>query len=1123
MTHSASLRRGAMPALLLFGAVALGAGCTPDIPQDPPAPARVSPVFDPATSTVPLPNNAGLDAQGTLPDLPEIGQDSAAGVFADYATTIKGWLPSTAIEIPFSGALKEDTITADAIKVFELGAAGATPVEIDSFKYEAVMGDGPAKSMVTVVPKAPLKYGKTYGAVVLKSIQAEDGNTITEPAAIFLALSKDPLVSEDGVILNSLAKAQGAETAKRLEALRAGLSPFVTGLEAAGIKRENIATVFAWSTSTDVFAELDSATATIPLPNTLALDPDGTFPQRALTALSAYTAALETDSPIPRDAQIYFEQYLDRLHGWPNTRGSVPIEAPLTGDVDPTTVTDANVQMWRYSPTGAFEAERVEGVTVSWNDESKKIVLTTDGDLTLNTDYFVFVTDGVKDAAGNPIKPAVGFKMGLSDKEVFKDGASTVPSIPDASAAAIAGLQALFAPIKPIIADKASTDVNKVVALWTWHTWRDPFVTLDPLTGTIPLPNAFAINQQTGRVNLPTAGASGLQLALLTELNSRNGWGMHAGGWIPITGAKLDPATVTLKTRAQDTGGVVMADNGGGAPRVMGDDEVTVAYDADANVIRFDVKQPLEEDTGYVGITTASLLGVNGLPAQPTPFMVFISSPHKLTDENNKSTIAQLPDEVAPTAEGARNQYSLLYSVAPALVGETRETITNVFAFTTDNPSRELANLRAQAHAKLDERNSLALERGCEPNCTTDTGLIEDPGAAFTGSIAGSGTYNLSNVAAIRTNAEFSTTMFLNTAGGNPADPAFGQIRDYANAGEERVGVTVYMPKVAQGGAVECGTTARPIRPVLVQHGYGGHRNGISLPIANTLAAPEHCLATISMDFPLHGGRTPGQATIHPDDRPATSGGIFLSQNLLAFNGNVEQAVIDLSVLTRHVKEGGLDGLFLSTGVVDASRVGYIGQSLGGIIGTVFTGVEPEVSISVLNVPGGRLSWLISEDSNIGAGLLPALTALVGPVEGFGFYQTTTFIQWAADIIDPATFAWKMANDRLKVYEYNTADGTYATKKNGPDDVRVPQAQVLVQMAKDDATIPNRMTEFLAKALRVDLTDATYEAPHGFIADPTSSVADCARAQAAAWLTSGLHDGTAAYPDALKSGTCTAP
>lgn len=1122
MTHSVSLRRATWPALLLFGAVALGAGCTPDIPQDPPPEARVVPVFDPATSTVPLPNNAALDAQGTLPDLPEVGQDSAAGVFADYATNIKGWLPSTAIEIPFSGALKEDSITADSIKVFELSASGAAPVEIDSFKYEAVMSDGPAKSMVTVVPKAPLAYGKTYGAVVLKSIQDDGGKNIGEPAAIFLALSKDPLVSEDGVILNSLARAQGAETAGRLEALRKGLAPFVTGLEAAGIGRDQIATVFAWSTSSDVFAELDSATATIPLPNTLALDPDGTFPERALTALTAYKAALDSDEPQARTAQVYFEQYLDRLHGWPNSRGSVPIEAPLTGDVDPTTVNDTTVQMWRYSPTGAFDPARIEDVEVSWDDENKKIVLLPAGDLALNMDYFVFVTDGVKTTGGQPIKPAIGFKMGLSDKEVFKDGASTVPSIPTESAAAIAGIQGLLAPVKPIITGQAGVTLDKVAAVWTWNTWRDPFVTLDPLTGTIPLPNAFAISQETGRVNLPTAGASGLQLALLTELNSRNGWGVHGGGWIPITGAKLDPATVTLKSAPAQSGGVVMADNGGGAPRVMGDDEVSVSYDADANVIRFNVKQPLEEDTGYVGITTASLLGENGLPAQPTPFMVFISSPHKLTDEEGKSTIAQLPDEVAPTAEGARNQYALLYNVAPALVGETRDTITNVFAFTTDNPSRDLANLRAQAHAKLDERTSpLVLRRGCEPDCSTDDGLIEDPGASFTGSIAGAGTYNLSNVAAIRTNGEFSTTMFLDTAGGDPTAATFGRIRAYADAGEETVGVTVFMPKVAEGGAVECGTAARPIRPVIVQHGIGGERNGISLPLANAMAAPEHCLATIAMDFPLHGGRTPGEASPHPSARPAASGALFLSQNLLAFNGNVEQAVIDLSVLTRHVKENGLDALFLSTGVVNTSEVGYIGQSLGGIIGTVFTGVEPEVSVSVINVAGGRLSWLLSDESNIGGGLLPALTALVGPVEGFGFYQTTTFIQWAADIIDPATFAWKLANDRVKVYDYDSANGSYAAQKNGPDDRRVPQAQILMQMAKDDQTIPNRMTEYLADTLRLSLTDSTYEAPHGFIADPTSSVADCARAQAAAWLSSGLHTGTAAYPDSLKSGACT--
>src|SRR5262249_9162489 len=51
--------------------------------------------------------------------------------------------------------------------------------------------------------------------------------------------------------------------------------------------------------------------------------------------------------------------------------------------------------------------------------------------------------------------------------------------------------------------------------------------------------------------------------------------------------------------------------------------------------------------------------------------------------------------------------------------------------------------------------------------------------------------------------------------------------------------------------------------------------------------------------------------------------------------------------------QGGIDADNDGTADLDPSRIYYFGQSFGGIYGTIFLGVEPDVHAGVLNVPGG--------------------------------------------------------------------------------------------------------------------------------------------------------------------------
>ena len=99
----ASRRHPTLAALLLAAAALLTVACDPGIEADPPPTGEppVVPVLDPNTRVLPLPNDAALDADGTLPaTAPDAPEDSAERAFSDWFDQIHGWLPEDAHHDP---------------------------------------------------------------------------------------------------------------------------------------------------------------------------------------------------------------------------------------------------------------------------------------------------------------------------------------------------------------------------------------------------------------------------------------------------------------------------------------------------------------------------------------------------------------------------------------------------------------------------------------------------------------------------------------------------------------------------------------------------------------------------------------------------------------------------------------------------------------------------------------------------------------------------------------------------------------------------------------------------------------------------------------------------------------
>jgi pimeloyl-ACP methyl ester carboxylesterase len=176
---------------------------------------------------------------------------------------------------------------------------------------------------------------------------------------------------------------------------------------------------------------------------------------------------------------------------------------------------------------------------------------------------------------------------------------------------------------------------------------------------------------------------------------------------------------------------------------------------------------------------------------------------------------------------------------------------------------------------------------------------------------------------------------------------------------------------------------------------------------------------------------------------PRISGWNILNlTNLFATRDNFRQQVVDLSQLTR-VLEGGGTGNFnaqLASAIavlgtsIDPTRINYAGQSLGGILGTLYASAAPDVHNVVLNVPGADPGSILLLSPSFSAQRAAFLRTLAGQGIAPGSIAFDTFIgisKWILDPADPQNMAFSVMNgvvgtarpaDRKALVQYITLD-----------------------------------------------------------------------------------------------------
>jgi cephalosporin-C deacetylase-like acetyl esterase len=227
----------------------------------------------------------------------------------------------------------------------------------------------------------------------------------------------------------------------------------------------------------------------------------------------------------------------------------------------------------------------------------------------------------------------------------------------------------------------------------------------------------------------------------------------------------------------------------------------------------------------------------------------------------------------------------------------------------------------------------------------------------------------------------------------------------------ETVPALLVLPKTGKG----------PYPCVISQHGYGGNKESMVIPFG--AAAADGGLAIIGIDAQYHGERK-------------VEGKDIFSTDLESDHKALIQTVVDLRRLVDYLQ---------TRTDIDAKRIGYVGASMGAILGAIFGGVEPRVKAFALVVGGGNWKKLIAT-STIGA---------AGPLRKELAEKETAFETLFADV-EPLNFV-----------------------------AHISPRPILMLNGKQDTIVPPACTEELYETAKEPKRIVWFDTGHG-ITDPSA-------------------------------------
>ncbi|MBX3155502.1 MAG: hypothetical protein KF773_05855 [Deltaproteobacteria bacterium] len=380
-----------------------------------PRPPIIHARFDPDAKSIPMPNDAVRDAERGVLDLPNDTPKDLAKLtdaekeFYAYLETLDGWSTLMSARVEMTGAIDPATVNHETVQVWHWGT---TPARLDDVRVH-VSDDG----LVLTIdpPRTGWIRGDRYGVVLrggARGVGGAHGERVECDAAFYFLRQKEALdTPEHERAFPGDTAAERRDNAHKLEVIRRDIAPLFEHFEARGLPREEVAALWAFTTTTRTELAMDKASQRMPLPIDLILDP----------------ASGHVDLPgVPWDRPFETEAK-KRLAEYQGFGLSSSLLFELTAPVDPATIDASNVHLYRL---GAGKAPQQELVDVKLLPDRMGIVVTPKaGRLAEATTYVVVVDRDVRDGKGKEVVAMPAGHFLQAHAPVFDGAASLVAGV----------------------------------------------------------------------------------------------------------------------------------------------------------------------------------------------------------------------------------------------------------------------------------------------------------------------------------------------------------------------------------------------------------------------------------------------------------------------------------------------------------------------------------------------------------------------------------------------------------------------------------------------------------------------------------------------------------------------
>jgi len=668
-------------------------------------------------------------------------------------------------------------------------------------------------------------------------------------------------------------------------------------------------------------------------------------------------------------------------------------------------------------------------------------------------------------------------------------------------------LEQLRAGLSPLLDALTAFGVQRadIAIAWTFSIVNAGEVTFDPANQVIPFPNDMV--RANGRVNLPNPltgqplsaeeckAPADPQLQLTCGLNTLDGFSTlaplvseNSNALGAVMQANLDPASLStavvgllaLKSDAPLAEqsmpkytpclNCLSSANASGAAQVL------------PQQLQWKLDVPLDERTTYVAYVTTGAKDDQGVSVIPNPVFALLRSAAPLI-ENGKSAVNILADAEAAQLEPIRLGMKPMFD-ALASAGIPRTSLALAFAFTTQSEASVLDQLHAfPALSGISDQPSFVMDvtdvyvAAAAASGIPIDGIDKFYVGAFLTPVAVTGpggTLDPTQPKPQRVDFTLAIPKGIAPATGYPVtifSHGFTRSREdglaiansLAKAGQATIASDVLFhgertsctgSKAVTGQITDDAACADPVAQQCNEDALVG------VCVARNAATRNACTPGPTGDAACTSA---GQGRCVPDATAPSSGkcqnadfkraapgappvisgwNIFSLTNFFATRDNLRQQVIDLAQLVRVLK--GQLGAFGGVGpTLDTTKLGYVGQSLGGIEGTLFNAVSPDTTNVVLNVPGGALSQLFLLAPSFAAQkqvLLDTLAAQGIQPGTPAFDQFIAVAQWILDPADPDNLGQRLT------HPIAIAPGVNAPSVN---------RRTFLQFIEGDQTVPN--------------------------------------------------------------------